>query len=1018
MHLGIKQRIKLVSFLPTLIVFLASSVLLFVFAQKYLANKQILTNTKIAKEVARSLHPVEQEAIKSALYLANPQDNMKSGLQKEYKKSDQILTKIKQYQSSLNLSNELALLQLVRQKTLAHQESFDRIYFALYFDAVLEPLAKKTLLALRMSGEEDYKFVYGKLKHDIYSHLYSAQETGFLAYNNIKQLYDENRQTVELALIRKADAFLDTNDNPNLKPLMDKIRSIRLSFLQNKQFNVNEWLQANEQKLNHLDKLLITDIQGIEAVANNYLHFYLIALLISLAFWLLSILLFAYIYFVLRDYDKSTEKLENLLQKVALSEDILQENPELAKGVNLDTVAGIEKAYELLHLALRRTETAREAAEEANKAKSMFLANMSHEIRTPLNGIMGFTELLKNSNLSPEQKEYVTIIEKSSENLLEIINNILDLAKIENNKIELESVVFEPIEEFENAIEVYATRAAEKNIDLALFVDPHLDKPLKGDPTKIKEVLINLISNAIKFTNKGGEIVVEIRKIGKNDANAIVQFEVRDTGIGIPQEKKEKIFEAFSQADISVTRKYGGTGLGLTISSEFLKLMGSELKLESEEGKGSRFYFTLELEEIPIVNEESLQDRFNTIKIAYYDDPHHPKTQTKFIQEYLEYFGSIFETSQDLQQTIDIAKKSNFALLDFDFVKEKGINKFILNKIPTALIAKVTYKKRLEEFNTKVIKTLTEPVNFTKLRQLLEFYVEHTQELTQKTKILASRGKIKFRAKALVAEDNIINQKLIKKTLEDFGLEVDLADNGIEALEKFKQNHYDIIFMDIQMPVKDGIEAMQEIHLYEKEMRLIPTPIIALTAHALKGDRERFMSKGFDEYITKPINRKDIETILKAFLPDKKYVAQEETEEEVTTNNQEQTSLLEKDYDYDILLLKKSPLEAKLFANVLKSLGYSVDMALDLDDFVHRLRERRYKIAFIDKESDEYNFHIIQKVRKEAPDTKFVLLVEPSFDLKQIPSIEKDFYDDIIRNIIKKDFFKSEIEKLFTKESV
>jgi len=838
-----------------------------------------------------------------------------------------------------------------------------------------------------------------------------------LAYNNIKKLFDTTTQTIELALMRKADAFLDTNENPSLKPVMDKIRSLRLTYLQNRQFDTTAWIETNERKLRFLDDLLVRDIDGIVAVANDYLHFYLTAMLITLAFWLLSLLLFAYSYFVIKDFDKSTQKLENLLQKVALSEDILKEHPDLAQKVNLDTIEGIERAYELLHLALRRTETAKEAAEEANKAKSMFLANMSHEIRTPLNGIMGFTELLKGSDLTPEQKEYVTIIEKSSENLLEIINNILDIAKIESNKIELESVVFEPIEEFENAIEVYATRAAEKNIDLALFVDPHLDKPLKGDPTKIKEVLINLVSNAIKFTNKGGEVAVEIRKIGSNDSKAIVQFEVRDTGIGIPKEKRDKIFEAFTQADISVTRKFGGTGLGLTISSEFVKLMGGQLQLESEEGKGTRFFFTLELEEIPVMNEESLQEKFSTIKIAYFEDPGHPKTQTRYIQEYLEYFGVIFEKSDDLQQTIEQAKKSNFALLDYDFAKEKQINKFILNKIPIALIAKITHKKRLEDFTSKVIKILTEPVNFTKLKQLLQFYVEHSQELSQKTKILAATGSVKFKAKALVAEDNMINQKLIKKTLEDFGLEVDLADNGLEALEKFKQNSYDIVFMDIQMPVKDGIEAMQEIHLYEKEMHLVPTPIIALTAHALKGDRERFMSKGFDEYITKPINRKDIEMILKAFLPDKKYIPQLEEEPEQTEQPSE--NLEEKEhYDFDIILLKKSPLEAKLFANVLKSLGYSVDIALDLDDFADRIRKRRYRIAFLDKESDEYNFHIIQKLCKEVPDMKYVLLVEPSYDLAQIPGMEKEFYDDIIRNIIKKDFFKTEIEKLFNKETV
>jgi len=371
----------------------------------------------------------------------------------------------------------------------------------------------------------------------------------------------------------------------------------------------------------------------------------------------------------------------------------------------------------------------KEKAEVAAKVKSEFLANMSHEIRTPLNAMFGFIRILEESEEDKEKKKYLNIIEKSGENLLTIINDILDFSKIEAGKFNIEKIEFNPKEDIEILYELFKSKASEKNI--LLEIEEDLKYNIISDPTRIKQVVANLLSNAIKFTDKGKKVYLTI-KYDENKEELYI--EVKDEGIGIPKEKLSHVFEAFSQADSSTTRKYGGTGLGLTISYKLVQLLGGELKVESEEGKGSKFYFTI------------------------------PAKKTTKIKE--------------------IQKQKNTKLDD--------------------------------NYNMHI----------------------------------------------LLVEDNQANQMFMKIIMKKMGLTFDIANNGLEAIEKFKENRYDLILMDENMPIMNGIEATQKIRDIEQQEHLTPTYIVALTANALEGDKERFILAGMDFYLPKPLDVDKLKEVL------------------------------------------------------------------------------------------------------------------------------------------------------------
>ncbi len=663
--------------------------------------------------------------------------------------------------------------------------------------------------------------------------------------------------------------------------------------------------------------------------------------------------------------------------------------------LSFDTYTDIENVYHQLQTIIENSKRDKELALQANEAKSLFLANMSHEIRTPLNGIVGFTELLKSTELNDEQKEFLSIITKSSENLLEIINGILDLSKIESNKVELENIIFDTHEEFDNTVETYAVKASEKDIELNYYIDPTISDKLKGDPTKIKEILINLLSNAIKFTNPHGQINVEINKVHDLATDTIgistLVFKVQDNGVGMTKEQAEKVFEAFTQADNTVTRKFGGTGLGLTISKEYAQLMGGKLEVKSAKNRGTVFYLTIPIEEI---NLEGTEHKDLNISIALHQNKLTPSVLEEYLDKYLTHYNAKinhFETETELN-ILKQSFKADFYLVDYDTLNESNSTSLINNIDKSKLIvfSKVTNREELQKMGLTMNNIVFKPVTLSKIKEILT----KDRSAKEEKPTQAINLKTKYDAKVLVAEDNAINQKLILKILSDYGLKVTLANNGLEAFEQ-RRNHqdFDLIFMDIQMPVMDGVEATHEILDYEDDERVKHIPIIALTANALKGDRERFLKEGMDEYITKPIQATELLYILNKFIGNRVKIEENENESNVeqtakTTEIAEPAKEAEEKIQNistkvasikqkpSVLVAKEFDLENKIISKVASNMGYDVDNTDNLEEACEKIKNKNYDIIVtesqwiekistkINKETDIITYNIVKELQE------------------------------------------------------
>ncbi|MTI14214.1 response regulator [Sansalvadorimonas verongulae] len=552
---------------------------------------------------------------------------------------------------------------------------------------------------------------------------------------------------------------------------------------------------------------------------------------------------------------------------------------ELENTVQLRTEA-LNMANENLREAIEEANVAKEAALDAAKAKSSFLANMSHEIRTPMNGVLGMLELLRDTRLEKSQKDYLETAYGSADALLQIINDILDFSKIEAGKLELEQIDMSPSSLADDVSALLASRAREKKIELGCYTDVKMPAAVKGDPVRLRQVLTNLLGNAVKFTESGEVVVRALYKGTENNQHTIL-FEVEDTGIGIPEEVVPTLFQPFTQADGSTTRKFGGTGLGLTISRQLVEIMGGELQVSSKLGEGSKFYFEIKMgisDGADLPKHYETMDLSNIYALVVDDNP----TNREIMHRYLEAWGIDHALAEGGPQALDkmhdaviAGRPFQLVYLDMQMPEMDGItlskaiaNDKDLGDCRRIMLTSAGHLCAKEQKEAMLHGSLAKPFRQSQLLDLtMEVMNKHTATEPVPVKKTVIKTTFEDKYDLLLVEDNPVNQKVARAMLKKLGItRVDLAVNGLEAVEMTVRKNYSLVLMDCQMPEMSGYEATRAIRKRENETGAERHSIIAMTANAMEGDREKCLEAGMDDYISKPVKSDALGEILSRWL--------------------------------------------------------------------------------------------------------------------------------------------------------
>lgn len=530
------------------------------------------------------------------------------------------------------------------------------------------------------------------------------------------------------------------------------------------------------------------------------------------------------------------------------------------------------KALQQANRAIRISEENKRIAEASARSKAHFLANMSHELRTPMNGVLGMLSLMHDTELNDEQREYLDVAYESGHVLLELINNVLDLSKIEQGKLKLESIPFDLRQSMEEVLSILAESAQSKGLELALDWTPFTPTQVMGDPVRFKQLLLNLVGNAIKFT-QSGYVMVMFRLVGDFGSRKRFRFEICDTGVGIKDEACGLIFEKFSQADASTTREYGGTGLGLALCKQLTRLMEGKIGVHSEYGKGSTFWFEVNFEVQAEVErtDTALATKAVTLLLL---EPNRA-AQSSFAS-YMGAMGVRTDAVTDLESFVGrlesrdkeydgVVMSMNAgvevirSMLSASFITQCFDNAQVIVSGTTKQRQALTAEERLQHT------FLCKPLRYDRLQSVLDDVVGDKND---KELVIASEGKVValHNRKLLVVEDNLVNQQVARGRLEKMGFEVQVAENGAAALEMLNLARYDLIFMDCQMPVLDGYQATRRIREAEQREATTRIPIVAMTAHAMAGDRDQCIRAGMDDYVSKPFKTEELKSILERWL--------------------------------------------------------------------------------------------------------------------------------------------------------